>query len=416
MSWYSGTTNTGAWGGQGDDESIRSSWITWCSLVIVAVVVLALLVSRFFYIRRYYSPTFRSYFVPPKGIHIKWLGISIVGPPPRAPREPPPSYYQTTGQRRRRRHRQTVGETLGAGGTRLGQRDEDDMWEGDEVDMAERGVAGPGAMSRGGEMLPQYYVDLGLPQYQTGDGTAAEEAERIRAIAAAGQDAEALPSAAEYEAASRAARNAAAAADGAGAEGGDGANDGTTPTYPPVAHLAPSSAPPASSSSSTTTTSRPSAVRSTTARSANFLASLPFLNRAPSPTPPPASAPAGVAGAAAPRASTSQETFDDARTLDDRASDETAAIGRHRRPGGGVHRSSSSASGSSGGTKLGSSDEDDSEEGGARRKKDVDAGALTASSSKVRLDGAEKAEEEKVEQAEVTKEEQGGDEQHGERR
>ncbi|GAA5840326.1 hypothetical protein JCM11251_006696 [Rhodosporidiobolus azoricus] len=398
MSWYAGTGSTsgGSWGN--GDSSVRSSWITWCSLVIVAVVVLALLVSRFFYIRRYYKPTFRSYFVPPRGIHINWLRIHIEGPPARLPREPPPSYYQTTGQRRRRRHRQTVGDTLGAGGTRLGERDADDMWD-DEQSMAEMGQAG--VVRRGNEMLPQYYVDLGLPQYQAGDGTAAEEAERIRAIAAAAGEAEAIPSAAEYEAASRVAR--AAGAGGGGGE--DTAADGTAnPTYPPVAHLASSTIPSSSSASATTPVSRPSApLRSLTARSGNnFLsAALPFLTRAPSYPPPPHS----PSRENSPRATALQETLEDdadGRTRPSSASEEPAAT--RRRPGLGLHRHSSSTSGSSSATKLGDSSDDGTSEIGGRRRKGADDDPLTASSSKVRLEGEEKAEEEKVE--EVTKESQ----------
>lgn len=182
----------------------------------------------FFYIRRYYPPTLRSYFLPAKGLHIKRLGIHLRAPPPRIPRDNPPNYLYATeyvygARRRRRRGRQTVGDTVGEGGARMGERDEDDMFD---VDLAERGSMRGVAVR---DELPRYYVDAGLPLYEVGDGAAAEEAERIRAEAAvsgAEADLEALPTAAEYEAASRAARSQAMNGEVGGvANEGQGAED-----------------------------------------------------------------------------------------------------------------------------------------------------------------------------------------------
>lgn len=213
---------------------------------------------RFFYIRRYYPPTWRSYFLPAKGLHINRFGIHIRGPPPRIPREEPPPYIFATefgphGRRRRRRGRQTVGATVGEGGARIGERDQDDMWDVDLVGGADgaNGPAGTPALVR--DELPRYFVDGGLPMYDVGDGSAAEEAERIRAEAAASGAAgadllETLPTAAEYEAASRAARSHAAESGNAhaesqldrarGEEGVDNNADGGAaypPRPPPVA-------------------------------------------------------------------------------------------------------------------------------------------------------------------------------------
>lgn len=127
------------------------------------------------------------------------------------------------------------------------------MWDVDVAGANGIGPAGTPGLVR--DDLPRYFVDGGLPMYEVGDGSAAEEAERIRAEAAASgaaaDELEALPTAAEYEAASRAARNTAVPEGGhAGADGQDGARrdqghdetaapgDGCTaypPRPPPVA-------------------------------------------------------------------------------------------------------------------------------------------------------------------------------------
>ncbi|KAJ8291974.1 hypothetical protein OF846_004757 [Rhodotorula toruloides] len=253
----SSTSNTsygsaGSYWGDGNG-TFSNSWVTWVSIIILAGVVVALLASRFFYIRRYYPPTLRSYFIPAKGIRIRRLGIYIRGPPERIPREPPPSYdiAANGGRRRRRRGRQTVGETVGDGGVRLGERDVDDGW--DDLDLVERGA-------RPVDELPRYMADNGLPMYTVGDGSASEEAERIRARALADGLEDVLPTAAEYEAASRNQR------DGADAR----TEADSTPAYPPVAHLPDSRRPPLNP-------------RTTTARSSLLLSA--FTRRAPSPAP-----------------------------------------------------------------------------------------------------------------------------------
>ncbi|GAA5985240.1 hypothetical protein JCM11641_003645 [Rhodosporidiobolus odoratus] len=291
-----GDFNNGTYWGDGS-AGFSGSWVTWVSLIIVAGVILALLFSRYFYIRRAYSgarPTVRSYFLPSKGLHIPLFNLHIRGPPQRIPREAPPSYYATTGRRRRRRHRQTVGETLGAGGARIGQRDQDDGWDD------EAAIEGPGPM------LPQYFVDIALPAYAGGDGTAAEEAERIRAqnlVTAAGGGGEALPSATEYEAHSRAARDTVVGAAG---------EAGQPPTYPPVAHLASASASPIPPPPP----SRPTPSRSATARS-SILSSLPLAlpsfrrSASNSPINPVAASSATTpTTATVPRASSSRDTLD----------------------------------------------------------------------------------------------------------
>jgi len=143
-------------------------------------------------------------------------------------------------RRRRRRNRQTVGETLGEGGTRLGERDQDDQWDDDDDDlesgggqeMRERGGSGPR------EDLPQYNVDSGLPAYAPppppvgffdpasppSDVTPNSTTTTTRQE---GQDeVDQLPTAAEYEALSRAGR------DAPGATGSL-----SIPTYPPPIHV-----------------------------------------------------------------------------------------------------------------------------------------------------------------------------------
>lgn len=124
------------------------------------------------------------------------------------------------------------------------------MWDVDLVGGADGTGTGPaGTPGLVRDELPRYFVDGGLPMYEVGDGSAAEEAERIRAEAAASGAAEAdaletLPTAAEYEAASRAARNNAAESGHAHAEvqhdrarGEENADGGAAypPRPPPVA-------------------------------------------------------------------------------------------------------------------------------------------------------------------------------------
>ncbi|GAA5956956.1 hypothetical protein JCM8115_003875 [Rhodotorula mucilaginosa] len=252
-------SNNGGWFGNVWGGNFSTNWVTWVSIVVLVGLLIGISTARFFYIRRYYPPTWRSYFLPAKGLHINRFGIHIRGPPPRIPREEPPPYIFATefgphGRRRRRRGRQTVGATVGEGGARIGERDQDDMWDVDLVGGADGNGTGPaGTPGLVRDELPRYFVDGGLPMYDVGDGSAAEEAERIRAEAAASGAADAdpletLPTAAEYEAASRAARNNAAESGDAhvqsqqdrprGEEGVDNNADGAAaypPRPPPVA-------------------------------------------------------------------------------------------------------------------------------------------------------------------------------------
>lgn len=312
----------------------------------------------FFYIRRYYAPTLRSYFIPAKGIRIRRLGIYIRGPPERIPREPPPSYDIAAhgGRRRRRRGRQTVGETVGDGGVRLGERDVDDGW--DDLDLVERGA-------RPNDELPRYTADNGLPMYTVGDGSAAEEAERIRARALADGLEDVLPTAAEYEAASRNHRDGAVTRTDVRTEP-DGA-----PAYPPTVHLADSRRPPLNP-------------RTTTARSSLLLSA--FTRRAPSPAPSTSSSPAPPRHPPAsprphdypPRPSTSSDTLD--------------SPDHHPAVAGTLRRSASSAtstltSGSSSSSEAGKA----GEERKTKRRDDDDAGdgAAEASSSTLKLEAKE---------------------------
>uniref|UniRef100_A0A0K3CLD9 Uncharacterized protein n=1 Tax=Rhodotorula toruloides TaxID=5286 RepID=A0A0K3CLD9_RHOTO len=344
----SNTTYGSAGSYWGDSNGSFSN--SWCvSIIILAGVVVALLASRFFYIRRYYPPTLRSYFIPAKGIRIRRLGIYIRGPPERIPREPPPSYdiAANGGRRRRRRGRQTVGETVGDGGVRLGERDVDDGW--DDLDLVERGA-------RPADELPRYTADNGLPMYTVGDGSASEEAERIRARALADGLEDVLPTAAEYEAASRNQRDGAVAHTEAD----------STPAYPPVAHLADARRPPLNP-------------RTTTARSSLLLSA--FTRRAPSPgastsSAAPLHSPAPHPHDYPPRPSTSSDTLD-----------------AHAHPASTLRRSASSATSTS---TSGSSSSSEAGKAGEERKKersDESAVGGEASSSTLKLEAKDERRE-----------------------
>lgn len=231
-----------------NSSAFTTSWITYLAIIVVAGVLVALLSSRYFYIRRYYPrPTLRAYFLPRNGIHLSWLRIHVQGAPNRTLQPTMTTLQQvyahsgTSGssninnhgigdrRRRRRRNRQTVGETLGPGGTRIGDGDLDDGWDYDDIDLEERGVGGLGG-TRG--ELPQYQADSGLPAYIAPPGTLIQAAvpstttTRASELApgSGGGGDEVLPTAAEYEALSR------------------GNRDGTIigshlPIYPPPVHV-----------------------------------------------------------------------------------------------------------------------------------------------------------------------------------
>lgn len=108
-------------------------------------------------------------------------------------------------RRRRRRNRQTVGETLGPGGARIGDGDEDDGWDGEDGDLE----AGHSVGVRGerGD-LPMYTADSGLPAYAAPPMSASTT--EVNRLGRGGMtrtetrdEVDALPTAAEYEALSR---------------------------------------------------------------------------------------------------------------------------------------------------------------------------------------------------------------------
>lgn len=132
-----------------------------------------------------YPPSFRAFFVPPKGLHSDLLRLHLEPATPRPPRGPPPS-YNPRQLLHFRRGAAEVGSTIGPGGVRTGTRDEDDRFDGE----------GEGAMEEK-DRLPMYSVDVELPGYIGSPTT------RIEASSA---EEEVLPTPAEYEAALRAAR------------------------------------------------------------------------------------------------------------------------------------------------------------------------------------------------------------------
>ncbi|GAA5930850.1 uncharacterized protein JCM15063_002477 [Sporobolomyces koalae] len=211
--------------GDTNSPAFTVSWITYLAIIVVAGVVVALLSSRYFYVRRFYErPGWRAYLVPRNGIHVKALHLHIKGPPERQLMTSMTSLSDGYGasqrsaaerRRRRRRNRQTVGETLGPGGTRIGDRDDDDGWDDDRDphDLASRDL------EQGGGGLPQYQLDSGLPAY-TAPPIPMTHSTEHRNDREGVDEIDALPSAAEYEALSRAGR--------------DGA---TMPVYPPAAHV-----------------------------------------------------------------------------------------------------------------------------------------------------------------------------------
>jgi len=255
--------------------------------------------------------------------------------------------------------------------------------------MVERGGGAGGlvpAVPATLDELPRYYVDSGLPGYTGGEGDAADEAERIRAEAAAAGESSVIPSAAEYEAAIRASRDPDAAA-AAAAVGAAPSSDAPQhpPAYPPAAHL---SAPTASDLPARP--ARPTLPgRSSTARSALLLSA---FRRAPSPAPD--SAPVASSGTAAdgpPHAlgsapsssSSSSTTFD------------SAPSSPRTRPAH-LERTPSTESSSSASTKLGKSAAASSSS--VRGKHGLaldDEGdeSADASSSRVKLDGSDKQHE-----------------------
>lgn len=278
-----------------------------------------------------------------------------------------------------------MGDTLGPGGARVGERDMDDGFdddgeeEGDEVDAAERGEGRTRA--RAPAELPPYFVDIGLPSYKAGEEGAAEaEAERIRNLAAvagetgAGGEVVEMLTASQYEAASRGARAGATTTDDA-AQAGEGGDD--SPTYPPSAHILPPSVPLPTSSVSRPTPQRSSTGRSLGGIGTNFLSSLPAFMRSPTaeshPHPQPHSQ---EQDAAQPCPSSSAETLDSSSSSSSASDDRASTSTSHHHPG--VKRNASTESGSTGETKVvplgGSSSADKVEKQEEERREEAEAG------------------------------------------
>ncbi|GAA5969637.1 hypothetical protein JCM3765_000606 [Sporobolomyces pararoseus] len=216
-----------------NSSAFTTSWITYLAIIVVAGVLVALISSRYFYIRRYYaSPSFRAYFLPQNGIHLNFLNLHIKGAPNRTRQPTITTLQEVYGassnqrgeerreRRRRRRNRQTVGQTLGPGGTRIGDGDLDDGWDYDDIDLVEQGRGGGGIRGE----LPQYQADSGLPAYAAPPipTISTSTTTTLTPGGGAGEDeVDNLPTAAEYEALSRGNRDLSS----------------SVPTYPPPVHV-----------------------------------------------------------------------------------------------------------------------------------------------------------------------------------
>ncbi|KAM0747828.1 hypothetical protein T439DRAFT_328499 [Meredithblackwellia eburnea MCA 4105] len=159
--------------------------LDYVAAAIVLSIILTLLIARYHFIKRYYPVSPRAFFVPVRGVHLKWLGIHVNGPPPRPVHSSlgagggstfgssgaAGSYYFVRGPdgvlvRRRRRDRTARGVGIGEGGEREGERDEDDLFDNE----------GGGCRStEERERLPEYRAkDTDLPPYKE------EEEEEVR--------------------------------------------------------------------------------------------------------------------------------------------------------------------------------------------------------------------------------------------
>lgn len=118
------------------------------------------------------------------GIHDTDLPLS----PPSSSRARVMALYDGRYQMRRmtRRGRLTLGPDIGGGGRRIGERDQDDIWQGDEAqnlsqiqnrnqEPHEHEVK-PGTSAGAPTDLPAYFVDLGLPAYEGGTHSTPNEA------------------------------------------------------------------------------------------------------------------------------------------------------------------------------------------------------------------------------------------------
>ncbi|KAK4050809.1 hypothetical protein OIV83_003231 [Microbotryomycetes sp. JL201] len=136
----------------------RSPVLSVITIALICAVLCALLAGRLAYVRRYYDIGFRSFFIPPNGLNL--ICVRIRGPVATKRPDGPPTYRGPLGpnaqrERRHRRGRQVQGPDVDATGARRGDRDQDDVWDGEPT-------AGNDAEK---DVLPGYSVDVDLPGY-----------------------------------------------------------------------------------------------------------------------------------------------------------------------------------------------------------------------------------------------------------
>ncbi|KAK4050763.1 hypothetical protein OIO90_004985 [Microbotryomycetes sp. JL221] len=145
----------------------RSPVLSIITIVLICAVLVALIMGRLAYVKRYYNLSLRSFFVPPNGIHLCGL-INIRGPVAIKTPDGPPTYrgsgYTSSTPRPRRytRGRQVQGPDVYDNGARPGQRDQDDDWN-DQLDVATTPNHQQQDLEK--DALPGYSVDLDLPGY-----------------------------------------------------------------------------------------------------------------------------------------------------------------------------------------------------------------------------------------------------------
>ncbi|KAM0790807.1 hypothetical protein ACM66B_004653 [Microbotryomycetes sp. NB124-2] len=139
----------------------RSPVLSVITIALICAVLCALLIGRLAYVKRYYDLGLRSFFIPPSGLHV--LGLHVRGPvATKRPDQPP--LYRGPGaplprRRQHRRGRQVQGPDVDETGARRGERDQDDVWDGEQA-----GTAADLDIEK--DVLPGYSVDVDLPGYQ----------------------------------------------------------------------------------------------------------------------------------------------------------------------------------------------------------------------------------------------------------
>jgi len=135
-------------GSQNNDPSalwragLSTQILVWIGVVSGLLVTAFLFLWRYNRVTKKHLPSLRAIFLP-TNLNMPWAGITPV--PPRPPVVP----GSRPNMGRSRRSRRVVGEEIGSGGRRLGQRDEDDDIEAGSV-----------------VSLPEYKASSGLPDYQ----------------------------------------------------------------------------------------------------------------------------------------------------------------------------------------------------------------------------------------------------------